>query len=110
MHSYVVCHLDITFAIILLSCFATAPAHEHYLALKNVIKYLHHTKAWRIVYWRENPVDSLPAVPLDQPELDTLLPQFPTHQLRQLVGYIDAAYATDTLSHCLITGLVFCLA
>jgi hypothetical protein len=106
----VVCHLDIAFAITLLSRFATAPAREHYLALKNIVKYLRCTRDWGIIYWREHPVDSLPAVPLDQPTLDTSLPPFPTHPLLQLVGYVDAAYATDTLTRWSITGLVFCLA
>jgi hypothetical protein len=110
VYAYVVCRLDIAFAVTLLSRFATAPAREHYLALKNIVKYLRRTRDWGIIYWREQPVDSLPAVPLDHPTLDTSLPPFPTHPLLQLVGYVDAAYATDTLTRRSITGLVFCLA
>ena len=40
IYAYVVVHVDIGFAVALLSRFACTPAHEHYLALKNVLKYL----------------------------------------------------------------------
>ena len=73
------------------------------------VKYLCCTKDWGIVYWCEAPVDSLPHVPLDQPPLDSSLPDFPRHPLLQLVSYVDAAYATDSVTYQLVTGLVFCL-
>lgn len=37
VYAYVVCCLNIGFAITLLSQFTSAPAREHYLVLKNVI-------------------------------------------------------------------------
>ena len=80
----------------LLSRFASAPAHEHYLALKNVLKYLGQTKDWGIMYWRGAPVDLFPAIAFEQPSLEPLLPSFPQHSLLQLVGIVNAAYATDT--------------
>ena len=40
IYAYVVVRIDIGFAVALLSRFACAPAREHYLALKNVLKYL----------------------------------------------------------------------
>jgi hypothetical protein len=49
-------------------------------------------------------------ITLDSPALDTSLPPFPKHLLLQLVGFVDAAHATDVLMHHSITGLVFCLA
>ena len=36
----VVIHINIGFTVTLLSRFASAPVHEHYLALKNMLKYL----------------------------------------------------------------------
>ena len=107
---YVVVRIDISFAVALLSSFASAPAQEHYLALKNILKYLRHTKAWGILYWRGEPVTSLPKITIKQPPLDPLLPSFPQHPLLQLVGFVDAAYATDTNTRCSLTGIVFCLA
>jgi hypothetical protein len=110
VYAYVVCRLDIAYAITLLSRFTSAPAREHYLAMKNVIRYLRRTKDWGIIYWRENPVESLPKVDLAQSIDDLSLPEFPKHALLQLVGFVDAAYATDVATRRSVTGLVFCLA
>jgi hypothetical protein len=110
VYAYVVCRFDIAYAITLLSRFASAPAREHYAALKHVAKYLRRTRDWGIVYWRERPVDSLPVVALSQPALDPSLPAFLSHALLQLIGFVDAAHAPDTLTRRSITGLVFCLA
>jgi hypothetical protein len=110
IYAYVVCRLDIAFSVTLLSRFAAAPAKEHYVAMKNVVKYLRRTKDWGIIYWREAPVESLPQVDHNQPDLDPSLPAFPTHSLLQLVGFVDAAYATDISTRRSVTGLVFCLA
>jgi hypothetical protein len=78
--------------------------------MKNVVKYLRRTKDWGIIYWHEAPVESRPQVDHDQPDLDPSLPAFPTHSLLQLVGFVDAAYATDISTRPSVTGLVFCLA
>jgi len=40
IYAYIVCQLDIGYAVVLLSCFATTPAREHYLMLKGICKYL----------------------------------------------------------------------
>jgi hypothetical protein len=42
VYAYVLCQLDVAFAfaLTLLSYFASAPAREHYIALKNITKYL----------------------------------------------------------------------
>jgi hypothetical protein len=50
IYAYVVCRLDIGYAITFLSHFATAPAEEHYKALKDIAKYLRHTIDWGISY------------------------------------------------------------
>jgi hypothetical protein len=78
--------------------------------MKNVIRYLRRTKDWGIIYWRENPVESLPKVDLAQSIDDLSLPEFPKHALLQLIGFVDAAYATDVATRRSVTGLVFCLA
>jgi hypothetical protein len=43
IYAYVICRLDIGFAVTLLARFAQFPAKEHYLALKHVVRYLHQT-------------------------------------------------------------------
>jgi hypothetical protein len=110
IYAYVVCRVDIGYAATFLSRFAQAPTIEHYRALKNVVKYLRATKSWGIIYWRDRPVDQFPEVPLAQPDLDPSLPSFPVEKLDRLVGFLDAAHATDLKTRRSVTGYVFCLA
>ncbi len=93
IYAYIVCCIDINYAVVFLSQFSTAPSKEHYLALKGVCKYLRHTKDWGLIYWQLSPVVSLPTVPLEQlPFLDS---EFPKISPSELVGFVDAAHATD---------------
>jgi hypothetical protein len=107
-YAYVICRLDIGFAVTFLARFALAPHHDHYVALKNVVRYLRRTIDWGLIYWRRSPVASLPTVSIDQPTLDPSLPPFPTSPLDQLVGYVDASHASDPKTRRSITGIVFC--
>ena len=68
------------------------------------------TKDWGLVYWRERPVESLPHVPLPEIEIDQSLPDFPRHKLGELVGFVDAAHATELRTRRSITGLIFTFA
>ena len=63
-----------------------------------------------MIYWRQAPIDSLPAVPLEHLPIDDSLPSYPSHDLLQLVGQVDAAHATDLSTRRSVTGLVFSLA
>ena len=110
MYAFVVCRLDIGFAVTLLARFSTCPSRLHYMALKSVTRYLRRTKDWGLIYWRQAPLDSLPAVPLEHLPIDDSLPPYPTHDLLQLVGQVDAAHATDLATRRSVTGLVFSLA
>lgn len=111
IYAYIVARMDIGYAVTFLSRFAQNPHQEHYTALKNVCRYLRRTKDWGLVYWRPEPVKALPHVPLSQPgPLDASLPEFPKSQLGELVGYVDAAHATDIKTRRSVTGIVFCLA
>jgi len=110
IYAYVVARVDIGHAVTLLSRFSTNPHAEHYTALKNVCRYLRRTKSWGIIYWRPEPLPALPTVPLDIPPTDDSLPVFPRSSLLQLVGFVDAAHATDLHTRRSVTGLSFCLA
>jgi len=110
IYAYIVCQLDIGHAVVLLSCFASAPAKEHYLMLKGICKYLQHTNHWGLVYWCQSPVSILLHISLEQPSLDTMLPDFPHIALTDLVGFVDATHATDVEKWHSITGWVFCYA
>jgi hypothetical protein len=76
-----VCYLDIGYAATFLSHFSQAPAQEHCKALKDIVKYLWHPVDWGIIYWWQNPVDSLPRINLPDIPIDPSLPMFPTHDL-----------------------------
>jgi hypothetical protein len=110
IYAYVVGRLDIGYAVTFLARFSQHPTAAHYTALKSVVKYLRRTKSWGLLYWRPAPLAHLPRVPTEQPSLDSHLPPFPDHPLSELVGYVDAAHATDLVTRRSITGLVFTLA
>ena len=60
--------------------------------------------------WREQPVMSFPAVPFTRAIPDPSLPSFPSTKHLQLVGFVDAAHATDLKTRKSVTGVRFCLA
>jgi len=88
IYAYIVCRIDIGYAVVFLSWFSTAPAKEHYLAFEGVCKYLQCSKAWGLIYWRLSPVTSLPIIPLEQLPLD---PEFPKIPSSELVGFIKCS-------------------
>jgi hypothetical protein len=94
-YANMICRLDIGFAVTFLARFALAPHHDHYVALKNVVRYLRSTIDWGLIYWCPSPVTTLPTVPLVRPSLDPSVPAFPVCPLNQLVGFVDASYAAD---------------
>jgi hypothetical protein len=110
MYAYVVARPDIGFAVCLLAWFSACPHEKHYKALEKVAKYLGATKDWGIVYWRTKPVLRFEHGDLVSPVLDPQLPSFPESQPTNLVGFVDAAHATDLLQRKSVTGLVFMLA
>jgi hypothetical protein len=109
IYAYVIGRLDIGYAVTFLARFSQFPTAEHYAALKSVVKYLRRTKSWGLMYWQPTPLSHLPNVPYDSQVLDESLPTFPQHPLNELVGYVDAAHATDLVTRRSITGMVFTL-
>jgi hypothetical protein len=65
---------------------------------------------WGIIYWWQNPVDSLPRINLPDIPIDLSLPMFPTHDLLRLTGYVDSTHATDLKTCHSISGYVFTFA
>ena len=110
VYAYVLCRPDIGYAVTFLSRFAAAPDEAHYLALKQVCKYLRATKHWGIIYWRPEPLETLPAVPLEQLDWDSSLPPFPPMEFMKLVGFVDSALANCIKTRRSVTGFVFCFA
>ena len=112
IYAYVICRVDIGFAVCFLARFSANPHDEHYVALKGVAKYLRATKSWGIMYQRPEPLLDLPDVPFPFLEEEPDLPSFPKLFRDQLAAFLDAAHATELRTRRSITGLVifFCLA
>ena len=106
MYAYVLCRLDIAYAICFLARYSTSPHADHFRALRHVCKYLRAHKDWGIIYRRPTPLSDLPRVPFDFLENDPNLPSFPTFSRHELVGILDAAHATDLRTRRSVTGML----
>jgi hypothetical protein len=89
--------------------FSSAPAAIHYRACIRLGRYLRMTKDWKLVFWRDKPIDSLPPgdVPLyvdPQPGLVAAFPSVPDPYT--LTAFTDAAHATDLQRRRSVSG--FC--
>ena len=112
VYAYVICRVDIGFAVCFLARFSQAPHSEHYTALRNVMKYLRARKDWGIMYRRPAPLMDLPFVEFPFLDADPDLPPFPSMEHDQLVAAFDAAHATDAKMRRSVTGLIvfYCMA
>jgi len=80
-------------------------------SLKHLAIYLRQTHDWGIMYWRSEPVTSLPKVPYVPMKFDDSLPVIPPPaHLHQLITHIDAAHANELRQRCSTTGYGCCLA
>ena len=108
LYAYVVARPDIGYAVTTLARFSDRPAKIHNDALRRVARYLRMTKSWGLLYWRRQPLPSLPVGDFQPLATDPALPAFPKPtQPTILAGYINAAQATDLTTRRSITGLVF---
>lgn len=113
IYAYVAGRIDIGYAITKLARHAQCPTAENYESLKKVCKYLRKTANWGIIYWRPKPLMHLAmgkVTPLAIPETSQSLAPFPLPEdPLTLVGYVDAAYWTDSKTRRSVTGTVFTL-
>jgi hypothetical protein len=101
------CRPDTSAAAIKLSHYMDNPASEHYIALREVCRYLTVTVDEGFYYWREEPVNSLPEVPLpslhaDNHDLEIHLDSDGT----PLSGYVNSDWGPDKKHHRSVTGMV----
>jgi hypothetical protein len=108
IYAYTLVRVDIGFAVCFLACFSQHPHRDHYIALKNIARYLRRTHDWGIIYWRPTSVPSLPDVPFTKPSIDPDLPPFPSLPNDSLVGFVDASHAACLKTRRSITGIAFC--
>ena len=105
IYAYVICRIDIGFAVCFLSRFSSRPHHDHFVALRNITKYLRATKDWGIIYRRPKPLTSLPDGDFNFLCNDPELPVFPDFDLDVLVGILDASHGTDLHTRRSVTGI-----
>lgn len=112
LYAYLVCRLDIGYAVSTLSRFSTHPHREHYIALRKICLYLRRTKSFGLVYWRpsDKQVPTLPVGSFVPVSVESDFADFPSVPLDALVGYVDAAYGTDLSTRKSVTGIVLCFA
>ena len=112
VYAYVICRIDIGFAVCFLARFSQAPHEEHFKALKHVCRYLRRYKSWGICYVRPEPLRDLPQVDGNFIHGEPDLPGFPDIAFDDLVGMMDAAHATDLLKRRSVSGIaiLFCKA
>jgi len=106
LYSYIMIHVEIGNAIQFLSKFSSSLHMEHYMALKNICRYLCKNKSEGLIYWHTQPHEFLPDIPFKIIHANPMLPPFPKYNLTKLVVFADAAHATDTKTHHSVSGYV----
>lgn len=109
IYAYVICRIDIGYAVCFLARFSQAPHDGHFVALKHVAKYLRKTRDWGLIYWRPKPLMELPKMHFQVVPPDPSLPTFPVYSFDELIAFLDAAHATDIKTRRSVAGLVACL-
>jgi Reverse transcriptase (RNA-dependent DNA polymerase) len=95
---FIVGRIDLGFSIGFMTRFSAAPAPIHYQACIRLSCYLRVTKDWKLIFWRDKPIESLPAgdVPLYVDPQPALVAAFPAvTDPFALTAFADAAHATD---------------
>ena len=102
----VTCRPDISFAVIKLSKFAVNPAREHYIAMKNLCRYLRATISDGIIYWRKSPQNQEFLKKSITPKIFHQRVEHPNNDSKALIGSADSDWATDINDRKSITGFV----
>lgn len=110
IYAYVVARPDIGYAVTTMARFSDHPSGIHYDSLRRLARYLRLTKKWGIIYWRSDHCPDFPPGDFSPLSMDPSLPTFPsTDDPTELLGYVDAAHATELKTRRSVTGLVFTL-
>ena len=112
IYAMVTCRPDISFPLIKLSQYSSNPAKVHYQAVIQIFRYLNATIDDGLIYWRSQPHQSLPLLPLPKP-YKTNYETSNTTDIDSPVylhGAVDSDWAADTTHRRSVTGLVLRLA
>jgi len=84
----------------------SSPHLDHYMALKNICRYLQKHKLKGLIYWHTKSVEFLPDIPFKIIHSDPWLLTFPKYDPIDLVAFAKEAYATDSKTHFSVSGYV----
>ena len=103
LYTMVTCRPDISLPIMKLSQYSMNPAEAHYIALKNVFRYLRSTKNKGITFWRKQPsrYKDLPSHELPSEPFTNIL----KHNPKNAYGYADSDWAGDTKHRKSVSGM-----
>ena len=108
----VTCRPDISFPLIKLSQYSTNPAEEHYLAVRQLFKYVKVTKHEGIYFWRRNTRDDLPEGEIPNTTLSSYSIDTSVHcdDPDKIHGTVDSDWGGDTTHRRSVTGIIikFC--
>lgn len=99
---------DISFAVIKLSQYASSPAKIHYDAVKQIFKYLYHTKTRGIIYWRNQINATLPTADIENCE--NPFTDDPEESTSTLLAATDSDWGGDRKHRRSVTGFAIKLA
>lgn len=109
MFLMVTCRPGIAYPTVKLNKFCNNPAREHYIAVKNIYRYLRETVDDGIIYWRKTLLQHESSPPSPKPRIFHQLCDKPGNQSELLQGSVDGDWATDLEQRTSISGIVFYL-
>ena len=108
IYAMVTCRPDLSYGVMRASQANSCPAEIHYNGVKHMLKYLYNTKSDGIYFWRERPNSKFPPGPLptiNSNEHDLLSDGRPIDKAGDLVGYVDADWASCAKTRRSVTGV-----
>lgn len=103
----ITCRLDVLFPTVKMSQHSATPAKEHYMAAKNILRYLCTTIDDGIYFWQRVPVHDLPVGQLPMPRMrpqDLFIHDINRFPPNVLYGCVDSDWVADTQHQRSVTG------
>jgi deoxyuridine 5'-triphosphate nucleotidohydrolase len=112
IYAMVTCRPDISFPLIKLSQYSQNPAEIHYKAVIQIFRYLHATIDDGLIYWRTQPNQYLPLVPLPTVHKSTYTTMNTSEvdSPHLMHGAVDSDWAGDTKHRKSVSGIILRLA